>query len=180
MPRDDGPSPQPVILGFLMAGPAHPYGLYREFDRELGRVWRIGQASLYARMKRAEKKGLATVEVAEAEGAPDRRVHRITAAGKGRFLAWMGGPSERVRDIRLEFLSRLYFFRRLGLEGLEDAVSLQKSALASRIAALDGGIAGAVRSRDEYWRLVLEFRRSEAKAVVAWLDVCIATDGRKV
>jgi len=156
-----------------MAGPAHPYGLYREFDRELGRVWRIGQASLYARLRRAEDEGLARVEVAEVEGAPDRRVHRITAAGKRSFLVWLRGSSERVRDIRLEFLARLYFFRRLELEGLEEAVKLQKTALLARVTALESDIAEATRSRDEYWRLVLEFRRSETKAVVDWLDACI-------
>lgn len=173
MPKDDGPSPQPIILGFLFAGPAHPYGLYRQFDRELGRVWRIGQASLYARLKRAEEEGLVRVTVEEAEGAPDRRMHLITALGKKTFLAWLRAGSARVRDVRLEFLARLYFFRRLGLEGLEEAVSLQKKTLAARLGALEGDIAAAERSGDEYWRLVLEFRRSETNAVIDWLDTCL-------
>ncbi|HEY9054145.1 MAG TPA: helix-turn-helix transcriptional regulator [Rectinemataceae bacterium] len=182
MPKDYAPSPQPVILGFLMLGPAHPYELFKEFERDLGQVWRVGRASLYARLKRAEEEGLVEVEVAEAERAPDRRVHRITEAGRVAFLAWLGGTSESVRDIRLEFLARLYFFRRLGpgeregMEGqggLEQAVSLQKAALASRIAALERGISEAAAANDEFRRLVLEFRRSEARAAIEWLDACI-------
>jgi PadR family transcriptional regulator, regulatory protein AphA len=173
MPRDDSPSPEPLILGFLMFGPAHPYELYREFDRELGRVWRVGQASLYAHLKKAEEAALAKVELTESVGAPDRRVHRITSAGRRAFLVWLRGSATRVRDVRLEFLSRLYFIRRLGLEGLEEAVARQEEALASKVASLDRGIAEAAAVGDEYWRLVLEFRRSEALAIVGWLHACV-------
>lgn len=170
MPKDYSPSPQPAILGFLMAGPAHPYGLFREFDRELGRVWRIGRASLYARLKRAEELGLVEVESAQSAGAPDRRMHRITPSGRRCFMAWLRGSSGRVRDIRLEFLARLYFFRRLGLEGLPEAVDLQKSALSSRIAELEADIAKAAGPGEEFAALVLQFRRSEAQAALRWLE----------
>jgi DNA-binding PadR family transcriptional regulator len=172
MKRNDSPSPVPAILGLLMSGPAHPYGLYREFDRELGRVWRVGQASLYAHLKRAEEGALAEVELSESRGAPDRRVHRITPAGRRAFLAWLRGSATRVRDVRLEFLARLYFFRRLGLDGLEEAAALQGTVLSSKLAALDRGIAEAAAAGDEYWRLVLEFRRSEALAIIGWLGAC--------
>ena len=180
MPRDNDPSPQPLIVGLLMAGPAHPYSIYREMNDSLGRVWRIGRANLYARLKRAELDGLVGVETAEQESAPDRNVYRITDKGRKVFLAWLCGSSERVRDIRLEFLARLYFFRRLDLDGLENAIELQKSVLASRIKSLENEIIQAAQSHDDYWRLVLEFRRSEAKAVIEWLDACTMTNRRIV
>jgi DNA-binding PadR family transcriptional regulator len=163
-----------------MADPAHPYSIYREFNDSLGRVWRIGQAKLYAILKNAERSKLVSVETEASEGAPDRKVHHITEAGRKTFLEWLHAGSERVRNIRLEFLARLFFFRYLGFDGLEKAIALQKSVLDARITALEADIAEARRIQDDYWRLVLEFKRSEAKAASEWLDTCNTTDRRIV
>jgi hypothetical protein len=75
-----------------------------------------------------------------------------------------------VRHIRLEFLARLYFFRRLKLPGLDQLILSQKALLQTRIESLGQATAGA---EDEYWRLVLDFRRGEMQAVVGWLDRCL-------
>jgi PadR family transcriptional regulator, regulatory protein AphA len=169
MPREEIASPRPALLGFLILGPEHPYGLNKLFGRELGRVWRLGQSHLYAHLARLAESGLAAVEAEAQVGRPDRKVYRITPAGRKAFLAWLNLPTRRVRDIRLEFLARLYFFRRLALPGLGDVITGQKALLRSRLASIDREIAG---TEDEYWRLVLEFRRGEVAAIVAWLDEC--------
>jgi PadR family transcriptional regulator, regulatory protein AphA len=167
--REGAVSPVPLVLGFLMSGPAHPYELYQEFSRRLGRVWRLGQSHMYAYLNGIEAEGLATAELEEQQGRPARKVYRITAAGKKRFREWMRAPSRQVRNIRLEFLAKLYFYRALGLEGAVELVRDQKAVLAERIAAME---ALMLEEGDEYWRLVLDFRRSEAEAIALWLDRC--------
>lgn len=167
MPREESVSPEPVLLGFLASGPAHPYELYRLFDRELGRVWRIGQSHLYAYLKKIEAEGFATVEVTEQEGRPDRNVYRITGAGRRRFADWLGTPSRQVRNLRLELLARLYFFRRRGMDGLGEFAEAQKALLSERVASLELAMR---ETDDEYWRSVLDFRRGEAEAAIAWLE----------
>ncbi len=174
MSRDALPSPHPVLLGFLMSGPKHPYELYREFDRELGQVWHIGQSHLYAHLKQLAEAGLATVKTEAQPNRPARNVYRITRAGKAAFLDWLRQPTRHVRHIRLEFLARLYFFRRLSLPGLEQLVADQKALFQSRVESLSGALA---ETDDEYLRLVLEFRQSEMRAVIGWLDRCLENRG---
>jgi DNA-binding PadR family transcriptional regulator len=169
MPRDEIASPQPALLGFLMLGPAHPYELHQKFDSELGRVWRVGQSHLYAHLKQLAESGLATIEAEAQADRPARTVYRISSAGKKRFLAWLRTPTERVRHIRLELPAQLYFYRRLELPGLENLIEGQKRILESRLESLDQGISG---TEDEYWHLVLDFRRSEIEAIVGWLERC--------
>jgi len=169
-PREGSASPIPVLLGFLMAGPAHPYELHREFNRGLGRVWRLGQSHLYAYLKSIEADGLAAVEVEEQKDRPARNVYRITSSGKRLFSEWLRVPSAQVRNIRLEFLAKLYFLGSLGLEGREELVGFQKAVLASRIESMEEAMRA---TEDEYWRLVLDFRRSEAQAIALWLDRCV-------
>jgi PadR family transcriptional regulator AphA len=170
MSKETLPSPQPVLLGFLMLGPKHPYELDQEFDRELGRVWRIGQSHLYAYLKQLAEAGLATVKIEAQPNRPARNVYHITQAGQETFLNWLHQPTQHGRHIRLEFLARLYFFRRLSLPGLEQLVADQKALFQSRIESLGRAIA---ETDDEYWRLVLEYRQSEMETVIRWLDRCL-------
>lgn len=161
-------SPQPVVLGLLMMGPRHPYELHQEFSRELGRVWRVGQSHLYAHLEQLAQAGLATVRLEEQANRPPRKVYSITAAGRKYFLEWLHQPCQHVRHMRLEFLARLYFFCRLSLPGGAQLVAEQKAILQAMVKSLKRAIA---QSDDDYWRLVLEFRRHEMQAIIRWLDI---------
>ena len=60
MAREEIGSPQAVLLGLLIQQPRHGYELYQEFNRGLGRVWRMGKSKLYAQLKVLETRGLVT------------------------------------------------------------------------------------------------------------------------
>jgi DNA-binding PadR family transcriptional regulator len=172
MSRDTALSPHPILLGFLMQGPKYPYELHQEFERELGRVWHIGQSHLYAYLKQLAESGLATVNTETQANRPARNVYHITPAGQAAFLNWLRQPTQHVRHIRLDFLAHLYFFRRLGVPGLEQLVADQKALIQSYVESLSHAITEA---DDEYWRLVLEFRQSEMETIIHWLDHCLQT-----
>ncbi len=157
-----------------MLGPKHPYELHQEFGRELGRVWYVGQSHLYAYLKQLAESGLATIKIEAQSNRPPRNVYHITPAGREMFLQWLHQPAQHVRTIRLEFLARLYFFRRLSLPRVEQLVADQKALLQPRVESLSRAIAEA---DDDYWRLVLEFRWTEMEAVISWLDRCLETKG---
>jgi len=170
MPQENEITPQPVLLGFLMPGPQHPYELHQEFERELGQVWHIGRSKLYAQLKLLEQAGLVTAQIEPQLNRPPRHVYRITEAGRETFLNWLHQPAMHARHIRLEFLARLCFFRRLGLPGLEQLVTEQKEILQPRIESLSRRIA---ETDDDFGKLVLEFRLSQMEAIVRWLDCCL-------
>jgi DNA-binding PadR family transcriptional regulator len=103
MPKDTTVSPQPDLLGFLMLGPRHPYEFHQEFNRELGRVWHIGQSHLYAYLKQLAEAGLATVKTEAQPNRPSRNIYQITPAGQEAFLNWLHQPTQHSRHIRLNF-----------------------------------------------------------------------------
>ncbi len=170
MSRESNHSPLAALLGFLMFGPRHPYELHQEFDRELGRVWYVGQSHLYAHLKQLAESGLVAVKVEVQDNRPARHVYHLLPTGEAEFLKWLCQPTPHVRDIRLEFLTRFYFFRRLALPGLPQLVAEQQAILRDRLASLDHAMA---ETDDDYWRLVLDFRRSEIQAIIGWLDRCL-------
>jgi PadR family transcriptional regulator, regulatory protein AphA len=170
MPRDPDISPQPILLGLLMSRPQHGYELYQEFIRELGRIWQIGLSQLYAQLKHLEEAGLVAAETEPQPNRPARKVYHLTAEGREVFRDWVHQPTPYLRYIRVEFLARLYFYRRLSLPGLEQLVAEQKSVCESQIEGFDHM---AEESDDDFRRLVLEFRQGQLEAVIRWLDRCL-------
>lgn len=172
MAREEVISPQPVLLGLLMLRPRHGYELYQEFEAELGRVWQLGMSQLYAQLRQLEEAGLVAAHTEAQEARPPRRVYELTTTGREAFLTWLGQPTPYVRQLRVEFLARLYFYRYLSLPGVELLVGAQKEVCQAqmlRFARL------AAAEEDDFRRLVLEFRHGQLQAVVQWLDRCLET-----
>ena len=172
MSPDPDISPQPALLGFLMAGPKHGYELHQEFSRDLGQVWRVGLSQLYAQLKQMEEAGLVAARTEPQPSRPPRKVYHLTPAGRETFHEWVHRPTPHLRHVRLEFLARLYFFRRLALPGLDQLVAEQKALYRARVESL---ARAAAEADDDFLRLVLEFRRGQFEAVIRWLDRCLET-----
>jgi DNA-binding PadR family transcriptional regulator len=154
----------------LMSQPKHGYELHQEFSRELGRVWQIGLSQLYAQLKQLEEAGLVTAQTEPQPNRPPRKVYRLTPEGSAVFMDWLHQPTPYLRRIRVEFLARLYFFRKLSLPGLEQLVAEQKEECLSQIGRFDRL---AAETEDTFRCCVLEFRRGQLEAVVRWLDRCL-------
>ena len=170
MAKEESVSPQPVLLGFLLVGPRHGYELYQELSRELGRVWELGLSKLYAQLKQLEEAGLVEAHTEPQPGRPARKVYHLTSEGRAVFLAWVRQPTPYLRHIRVEFLARLYFFQRLSLDGLDEAVARQQAVCREQIVRFRRL---AAEAEDPFRRCVLEFRCGQLEAVVHWLDRCL-------
>ena len=153
-----------------MAQPRHGYELYQEFERELGRVWQIGLSQLYAQLKQLEEAGLVAAHTEAQAHRPARKVFHLTPEGRAVFGEWVHQPIPYLRHIRVEFLARLYFFKRLGLPGLDELVRRQQAVCLEQMERFDQL---ATDSDDSFRQLVLEFRRGQLEAVVRWLDRCL-------
>ncbi len=170
MARQADVSAQPVLLGLLMAHPQHGYELYQELNDELGRVWHLGLSQLYAELKALEEAGLVAAETEPQGNRPPRKVYHLTPAGQEAFLDWVRRATRRPRDIRLECLARLYFYRRLALAGLDEFVAAQKSVCQQQAESL---ARAAAETDDSFGRLVLDFRQGQLQAIIHWLDRCL-------
>jgi len=164
-----------VALGFLMAGPAHGYDLHSRIARELGPVWHIGRGHLYNALRDLERAGQVQYTLLPQADRPPRKIYAITPAGQEAFLDWVRRPVPAVRDIRTEFLAKLYFLRALGLEGWGELVEAQRALLSARLAQLDAQYARADPAA--FHRLVLDLRRRQARAALEWLEGLTTDDG---
>ena len=172
MPAGSTISPQPPLLGFLMSGPKHAYELHQEFNNQLGRVWRLGRSKLYAQLKQLEESGWAEIQTEFQPNRPPRKVYHLTPAGREAFLDWLHQPTPTLRRIRIELLTRVYFFEHLSLPGLDQLIADQRQLLQSRILLLNQK---GAETEDRFCQLVLAFRKGQLEAVDRWLDGCLET-----
>ncbi|HXF71356.1 MAG TPA: PadR family transcriptional regulator, partial [Actinomycetota bacterium] len=103
-----------VALGLLAEGPAHGYELLeRARARRADRWVPVGRASVYQALRRLERAGLVAGRDAPGLEGPERRVYRLTAAGRERLLRGLEalaaevGPYEAPGTTALGFLSLL-------------------------------------------------------------------------
>ncbi len=86
-----------VVLGLLAEEPLYGYDLLERFrTRSMGFWVEIGKASVYQALRRLEREGLINGRSQEGPEGPDRRVYRISKAGRDHLTS---GLSERVASL---------------------------------------------------------------------------------
>jgi DNA-binding PadR family transcriptional regulator len=155
-----------ALLGFLMQGAVHGYALHDRAQEELGRIWTMGMSNVYGTLKQLERDGQVESSLDD-QSYPPRKVYAITPEGRSRFLAWVREPVPAIRDMRVEFLAKLYFFYTLGLDGLGALLEEQERACRERLAQLEQEVGGAA---DAFDQAVNGFRRRRIQASIDWLE----------
>lgn len=167
-----------ALLGWLRRRPAHAYELYALLRREpeFEPVWRLKQSHLYALLARLEAEGLVASETEPQPTRPARHILRLTPAGDAALRSWMATPVAHGRDVRLEFLAKLYFAADDGPATALELIRRQRDTCAGWLAALDAQIAALADDR-RFDRLVIRFRRGQIAAMIEWLDACARAYG---
>ena len=106
-----------AVLGVLAEGPSHGFAIARELAPagSIGRVLTVRRSLAYRAIDRLVAEGLARPTRVEAgDAGPQRRVHRITPAGRRLLTAWLERPVRHLREMRLEFRLKLVLIERAG------------------------------------------------------------------
>jgi PadR family transcriptional regulator, regulatory protein AphA len=162
-----------ALLGFVLHEPMHAYEMHQQLRQAdaLGMVWRIKQSQLYALLTRLEDVGYLKAVTAHQETRPARKMLHLTDAGRAAFEQWRESSVEHGRDLRQEFLAKLYFANLEGPACVKRLVAAQRAMCRKMLAMMQ---ARADAADDPFARVVYEFRCSQVQASFAWLDRCEA------
>jgi len=97
----------PVVLGILRGAPRSGYDIKTIVDRSTRFFWAASYGQIYPELRRLEKEGLIEGEDVP-NGARERRVYKLTAAGQQALVDWLLGSTTTV-ELRDESLLRLFF-----------------------------------------------------------------------
>lgn len=168
-----------IILGLLGARPMSGYDIKRAFDRSLATYWNAGNSQIYTTLKALAARGLVTSELIYQEARPNRRVYRLTDAGRAELDRWLHEPVP-PRFTKDEFLTRLFFCGQAddatALRHLEEHLASLREQLADMERALrDYGNRPTRRPRLlEYQMLVRDYKQATLLADLEVTERAIA------
>ena len=162
-----------ALLGFLRERPMHGYEIHQRLAGPpgLGLVWQVKQSHLYALLDKLEADGYIAGRQQAQDTRPPRRIFRLTGPGRKAFQDWLSRPVSHGREIRLEFMAKLFFARREGPEAVSGLIGRQWQECAEWRAKLSAE-AGASAGRGSYEWLVYQFRIGQVESMMNWLDLC--------
>jgi PadR family transcriptional regulator AphA len=162
-----------ILLGFLYQGPIHGYDLYKKISnfKGISLVWHIKQSQLYALLDKLEDDDLLTSNIVPGEAYMLRKEYQITTIGRQSFLTWVTRPVGHGREMRQEFLAKLYFSQKSGIEASLRLIEEQKAVCAGWLSNLHISYS---KTTDEqlYERMIFHYRISQTQAMIEWLDYC--------
>jgi DNA-binding PadR family transcriptional regulator len=97
----------PVILGLLSLGARSGYDIKNAVDSSTRFFWAASYGQIYPELRRLEAEGLIAGEDSP-NGGRDRRVYKLTAAGRKALTEWLLGRTVTI-ELRDESLLRLFF-----------------------------------------------------------------------
>jgi PadR family transcriptional regulator, regulatory protein AphA len=159
-----------AILGLICLAPRHGYELAAQLqpESELGDALRVDLSDLYAALKRLEQRGLVTSHVEAVGTRPPRRIHHLTELGEAEFRRWILEPVRHNREIRIDFILKLYFVNRLAPEHASDLLGRQLAAALDQLARLQREVGG--HPPGSFAWILRQMRLSAIQGTIAWLE----------
>ncbi len=153
-----------VVLGLLGLRPMHGYEMARLFAQEdLVTVCPVEQSLLYTYLRNLEDRALVRWEERRVGNRPPRKLYELTPAGQQELDAWLREPVGRIREIRLDFLLKLYFLH-------QTDPAAERGLIARQIAVCEGYARTLRKSLDSHEGFPLLVARSKLSAAIATLD----------
>jgi PadR family transcriptional regulator, regulatory protein AphA len=174
MPRLSAPlTLEYILLGILDQRPLHGYDLYRELNAIDGirLIWNLKQSMLYALLEKLEAEGLLEGQLITGEARPSRREYHLTSRGKAAFQSWMQSPVKHGREMRQDFLARLYFALRVGSAAALALIEQQRQLCLLWQQDLQTH-SQASTAATHYDHFVFSFRLSQVQSMLDWLESC--------
>lgn len=157
-----------AVLGLLRQQPAYGYELQRQLSggRGLARVCPVEPSMVYAILK-----SLSGLELIDGEWDsstyPPRAVYATTADGDATFQRWLRQPVERLRQVRYDFMVKLYFAMQ---EDPAQAAGLIEQQIET-CKAYEREIEAGIEEADElsFDAIALQSRASAVRGTLQWL-----------
>jgi len=100
-----------AVLGALDLQESHGYKIVSFLQDALSGTCWLGKSQIYALLSKLEQEQLVTHERVEQTNLPARKVYSLTPNGHVVFDKWLTAPVPHLRDLRVEFLIKLFFAR---------------------------------------------------------------------
>ena len=152
------------------------YDLYRQLtdSEELKTVWTFRQSRLYAVLDKIEKNGLITTHIDNETSLPVRKICTLTEEGKRTFEVWLHSPVSHIKEIRSDFLGKLYFLNQRPRSERDQVITDQVRCCKDWQKTAEQKLTQHP-DPDEYLHMVYSFRIEFIRSSIRWLETLLQT-----
>ena len=162
-------SPEYALLGILMTGPKHGYEVHSYFSFYMNQFWRLSMSQVYALLKRMEKNRMVISKEEWQDKRPAKKIFSITHIGKERFIKWVHSPVNHVRDLRIEFMAKLFFLKKLNLMNASTIIDKQIEILQEKECTIHYS---KEKIMDDFQKALYSFKIKQINSAIEWLKEC--------
>jgi PadR family transcriptional regulator AphA len=158
-----------AILGLICRQPGHGYQIAQELapNRGLGLILPLRLSNVYFLLGNLEERSLIEVANRQDDVYPPKTVFQVTAAGRRAFQSWIRQPLTRLRQVRLDFLLKVYFLRPHGGEKILGLLD-EQIEFCRRYVSEWQALVQSVES-DSFDCLAMQSRVAAAQGTLDWL-----------
>jgi PadR family transcriptional regulator AphA len=163
-----------AILGLLENQPMHGYEMFQQFQNgTLGQIVHLEMSQMYAFLKKLESLGYIEAELEPQGARPPRKIFHLTDLGRKKFFEWLTTPVERPREIRLQFLIKLYFVQRIIPEQTANLIDQEVIACSKFLDHLESQRLPDAKTSDSAFfdQVVLRSRIHQTRALIDLLHM---------
>lgn len=152
------------------------YDVKQFLERTVVHFWNESPGQIYPALRRLEDEGLVEGRDEPGERGQDKRVYRITDAGREELREWLAEPAQPTRP-RFEHTLKLFFGHNVGTEvSIEHIERLRRQTeemlarYRERETELEERAREAPDSQAPYWLVVLRGGIRYSEMVLEWCD----------
>lgn len=158
-----------TLLGFFIEKPNYGYELYKHISNETSffKIWHLKQSQFYGFLERLYIEGFLTQQMITGGQYPDRKLFTITPVGSKQLENWITIPVKRGREMRQEFIAKLFIARNYFEETIEVLVNNQRLLCSQWLEEQDEYLRN---EEDQFQKLLIDYRKKQIQAMMDWLD----------
>ena len=177
------PTTSYILLGMLSSHECSGYDLKLLLDKHVHHVyWSPAKSQIYGELRRLEQAGLATMTEVEQTNRPDKRLYRITPAGREALQQWLANPDVEPDVFKSPLLLHLFFGHLLPRQVLIAHLERRQQKLTAELQGYekrerelrDKMQAPEVETHIPFLLLTLQFQSSMLQAAMTWTTEAVA------
>lgn len=154
-----------AVLCMLALRPMHGYEMMCFLaDEGLDAVCPVEQSTLYTYLRNVESRELVSWTEVRVGLRPPRKTYTLSTTGQHLVNDWLRQPVLRMREVRLEFLLKLFFLDLIDRPAVSALLSAQVAVCEQYLRLI-----GATEPASPFRRLVARSRASAAEGTLTWL-----------
>ena len=158
------------LLGFFLEKPNYGYEVYKHLDTATSffKIWHLKRSQFYNFLEKLFTENYLSHEYEEGQQYPDRRIFSITNSGRLKLINWVETPVEHGREMRQDFLVKLFICQNFFPEKVVELVQNQKSICLDWLEWQENQL---IQEEDQFLKLLTNYRKMQIQSMIEWLKL---------